>query len=179
LVSYCDVAFDQGSVTRGGSLCTYRFTCNGREYLVEDSYCPNPDCRCREVHLLFLEWIAEGEGTAERVTIRDRFMGRVSLDGRLDVVERHGCTREAAKELLSAWWERFGDDLDMLESRYKTIKEIGRRSLARRPQKPIRAVRHRADRAGPKSRPTRNAPCPCGSGKKYKKCCGRDKPAPR
>ena len=20
----------------------------------------------------------------------------------------------------------------------------------------------------------RNAPCPCGSGKKYKKCCGRD-----
>ncbi|MGC9022270.1 MAG: SEC-C metal-binding domain-containing protein, partial [Dissulfurimicrobium sp.] len=21
----------------------------------------------------------------------------------------------------------------------------------------------------------RNDPCPCGSGKKYKKCCGRDK----
>ena len=24
----------------------------------------------------------------------------------------------------------------------------------------------------PKERPTRNAPCPCGSGRKYKKCCG-------
>jgi hypothetical protein len=24
----------------------------------------------------------------------------------------------------------------------------------------------------------RNAPCPCGSGKKYKKCCGRERPAP-
>ena len=24
----------------------------------------------------------------------------------------------------------------------------------------------------------RNEPCPCGSGKKYKKCCGREKPAP-
>lgn len=23
--------------------------------------------------------------------------------------------------------------------------------------------------------PDRNAPCPCGSGKKYKKCCGKDK----
>ncbi len=25
-------------------------------------------------------------------------------------------------------------------------------------------------------KPGRNAPCPCGSGKKYKKCCGRDAP---
>ena len=24
--------------------------------------------------------------------------------------------------------------------------------------------------------PSRNAPCPCGSGKKYKKCCGRPEP---
>jgi preprotein translocase subunit SecA len=23
--------------------------------------------------------------------------------------------------------------------------------------------------------PGRNDPCPCGSGKKYKKCCGKDK----
>ena len=23
--------------------------------------------------------------------------------------------------------------------------------------------------------PGRNEPCPCGSGKKYKKCCGKDK----
>ena len=25
--------------------------------------------------------------------------------------------------------------------------------------------------------PSRNAPCPCGSGKKYKRCCGQGKPA--
>ena len=24
------------------------------------------------------------------------------------------------------------------------------------------------------AKPKRNDPCPCGSGKKYKKCCGRD-----
>ncbi|MBU4198610.1 MAG: SEC-C domain-containing protein, partial [Verrucomicrobia bacterium] len=24
----------------------------------------------------------------------------------------------------------------------------------------------------PKSQTPRNAPCPCGSGKKYKRCCG-------
>ena len=27
------------------------------------------------------------------------------------------------------------------------------------------------------SRPARNAPCPCGSGKKYKRCCERDTPS--
>ncbi|MGR9117332.1 MAG: SEC-C metal-binding domain-containing protein [Gammaproteobacteria bacterium] len=25
----------------------------------------------------------------------------------------------------------------------------------------------------PPKKPGRNDPCPCGSGKKYKKCCGR------
>ncbi|MCY3928778.1 MAG: SEC-C metal-binding domain-containing protein [Acidobacteria bacterium] len=34
-----------------------------------------------------------------------------------------------------------------------------------RPQKPRTVVRSQA-KVG------RNAPCPCGSGKKYKKCCG-------
>jgi uncharacterized protein YecA (UPF0149 family) len=29
--------------------------------------------------------------------------------------------------------------------------------------------------AAPKTTP-RNAPCPCGSGNKYKRCCGKDAP---
>jgi len=29
----------------------------------------------------------------------------------------------------------------------------------------------------PEGKIGRNAPCPCGSGKKYKKCCGRDQEA--
>jgi len=30
-----------------------------------------------------------------------------------------------------------------------------------------------------RSKIARNAPCPCGSGKKYKKCCLKDKPKER
>ncbi|MBI4957486.1 MAG: SEC-C domain-containing protein [Myxococcales bacterium] len=29
-----------------------------------------------------------------------------------------------------------------------------------------------ATRAPPESGPARGAPCPCGGGKKYKRCCG-------
>jgi preprotein translocase subunit SecA len=33
-------------------------------------------------------------------------------------------------------------------------------------QAPVQTVRRASDKIG------RNDPCPCGSGKKYKKCCG-------
>lgn len=49
---------------------------------------------------------------------------------------------------------------------YATMgREIGRREMAARRRQPIRAsVEERA---------VRNEPCPCGSGRKFKKCCGR------
>ncbi len=34
-------------------------------------------------------------------------------------------------------------------------------------------VEARAPRAGMGKKPGRNDPCPCGSGRKYKACCGR------
>jgi uncharacterized protein YecA (UPF0149 family) len=36
------------------------------------------------------------------------------------------------------------------------------------------AHRNRGAGGRPAARPSRNAPCPCGSGKKYKRCCGAD-----
>jgi uncharacterized protein len=39
---------------------------------------------------------------------------------------------------------------------------------------PAQAVPVSAATAAKKSGPGRNDPCPCGSGKKYKKCCGAD-----
>jgi len=184
LISYSDVVSETGGVSRGGSSCSYRFKHNEREYLVEDLYCSNPDCRCREVHLLFLEYIPDRDGTAGGVTIRDRFMATVRLDGRREVEKGHACSLDQATDILAAWWERFGEDLAVLKSRYKTIKQIGRRSLPRRRAKllggaglaqPAVPVGYRADPSHPKRRTGRNDPCPCGSGKKYKKCCGRDK----
>ena len=111
-------------------------------------------------------------------------MATVRLDGRREVEKGHACSLDQATDILAAWWERFGEDLAVLKSRYKTIKQIGRRSLPRRRAKllggaglaqPAVPVGYRADPSHPKRRTGRNDPCPCGSGKKYKKCCGRDK----
>ena len=65
--------------------------------------------------------------------------------------------------LWSAYEAR--DNLDELKRRFQEMKLIG-------PQ--IHALRRR-QLQGRKSFPRavgRNAPCPCGSAKKYKKCCG-------
>jgi hypothetical protein len=37
-------------------------------------------------------------------------------------------------------------------------------------EEPVQPIRRQAEKVG------RNAPCPCGSGRKYKKCCGREQP---
>jgi uncharacterized protein len=46
-----------------------------------------------------------------------------------------------------------------------------RQSMGRPAEPPVPPVQARVAQAGPK--PGRNDPCPCGSGKKYKKCCGK------
>jgi TPR repeat protein len=42
------------------------------------------------------------------------------------------------------------------------------------PTPPLGQSEPRAARPMPARRPSRNGPCPCGSGKKFKGCCGRD-----
>jgi hypothetical protein len=46
------------------------------------------------------------------------------------------------------------------------------------PQTALAQHRQTAELAPPR-RPSRNAPCPCGSGRQYKRCCGRERRARR
>ena len=70
---------------------------------------------------------------------------------------------------------------EMFESMVSEIREktalfllnikIETKAEPRQVAKPIEVVEQKTARAEPKA--GRNAPCPCGSGKKYKNCCGR------
>ncbi len=77
-------------------------------------------------------------------------------------------TAECAPEhLLADLWvlfERRHDVASFLRRREAQLKAIGE-TLWRPVPNPVRAV----------PQPGRNAPCPCGSGRKFKKCClGKD-----
>jgi hypothetical protein len=71
--------------------------------------------------------------------------------------ERHRPITDAVKELSK--WYRFNRDVE--RERPKDVSSLD--AMPARGLAPIR-------RTGPKV--GRNDPCPCGSGKKYKKCCG-------
>ena len=59
-------------------------------------------------------------------------------------------------------------DLERMEERRRRQQENMRLSHGEGDERP-KTVRRKEKKVG------RNAPCPCGSGKKYKKCCGRNK----
>jgi uncharacterized protein YecA (UPF0149 family) len=70
------------------------------------------------------------------------------------------------------------NDPEYLVWRYEQMKAIGRRSLAgkKRRRDENTEVDFLPQEVEPleaaSARIGRNSPCPCGSGKKYKKCCG-------
>ncbi len=180
LVSYANILTETSALSAGGNAYTFDVRYQGREYLVEDRYCPNPRCDCESVHLEFFEAVSQPDG---KLCIYQRFVGKVTFAGRLTVEERMKCRSAEAKGVLSAWWKECRDDLKVLKDRYQEVKEIGQRSLEARSshrfatrQMPTNSIQ---EDVLPDDQPTanmkvgRNAPCPCGSGKKYKKCCWR------
>ena len=57
--------------------------------------------------------------------------------------------------------------------RYDVAHAIYRADLVKKESPPEQAVPQRKEAAPAAKRVGRNEPCPCGSGKKYKHCCGR------
>ncbi|MBI4509078.1 MAG: SEC-C domain-containing protein [Deltaproteobacteria bacterium] len=124
----------------------------GRVFETEDLYCANPSCPCDEATLYFTE-----------IADRDRAVPvghlRVGLPN-IQVLE----------------WKPRGDQA-LLEQLWKTFQTRHRRAgerLMARKRHVIELARLRAEKQAPVVAPDRvgrNAPCPCGSGKKFKRCC--------
>ena len=176
LVSYADILGGaRRALSDGGNGSTYHWVHQERLFLVEDQYCPNPDCDCREVLLQFWERVHP------EAVITQRFRGSLTFDGRLGIAKLHRCTHQEAESILEAWWQTYDHDMEMLQARYHRVKEIGGRCLDNAPT-PVPAVQSPATmnsasssvrRASSRQRVGRNEPCPCGSGKKFKRCCAK------
>jgi hypothetical protein len=120
-----------------------------QRYWAVDSWCLAPRCTCQEIAV---EFIAERTGTIGGIRID---VGRSSV---VDVLGPDPRLRELGETLLGDSSVR-GE----LRARRKLIRRISRDL----PQflSPLNE--------GTAPTPSRNGPCPCGSGKKYKRCCGR------
>ena len=81
------------------------------------------------------------------------------------------------------YWQRLlasiSEDIVKLMFRVELVRREAPRRLPAAPPRPVQAgedAQPTTVRAGHKV--GRNDPCPCGSGRKYKKCCGRSVPSP-
>jgi len=148
------------------------------KYLVTEHYCVNPACECNQLHLAFhpIRHDLEAPGT---YVAEVAFRAKMSLDGRVDLERLVNADVATARRVL-ADWERDTDEVELKKQnwRYEKMRQIGRRSMVGytpdRPAEPRQQQRLDSAPTDPtRKRVGRNDPCPCGSGKKYKRCCAR------
>lgn len=140
------------------------------KYSLIEAYCNEADCDCRRVFFNVYSWqrqevvavIAYGWESREHYV---RWFGeddpRVIPDLQGPILNLGSPQSELAPALLKKVEYVLQDKayVARLKRHYKMFKET---VDVKRPEKA-----YRSEKVG------RNAPCPCGSGKKYKKCCGR------
>lgn len=142
----------------------FPFMLGTARWLVDEQYCINPDCACRDVFFEFL-----------RIDL--------PLEGNACVAQQLTATydshRDIFKPLTTPWPET-----PVLETLTKALRKAHpnlaaeirkRRTTLRTLYQKARTREHRdaSTSAGPTRKAGPNDPCLCGSGKKYKKCCGR------
>lgn len=136
---------------------------NGGVYIAEDQYCINPACPCANAVLLFHHFdpaTCEGRSAIP--------LGAVAHDletGRRSVVEVKRGRPEELLRLMDELFSRVSGLADELRRRRTFMREFSGHVAGQK--------RARADCLPVRLAPStgRNDPCPCGSGKKYKKCC--------
>lgn len=180
LVSYSSVVDEQGGVREHVTRHAFFFVFEGREFLVEDNYCANPECDCQEVHLEFWERIDELY-PQRRIHLRQTLMATFTLAGKLQEIRFSQESDSTTKYLLLAWVHRCSGYFQECRDRYQRIKAVGARSFPPAPEPSARVVS--GGEAAPPSERTlprstkrkvgRNDPCPCGSGVKFKRCCAK------
>ncbi len=127
-----------------------------RVFFASEHYCRKPACSCSQVRLVFMEIKANGK-------YRQVGSVLVGLPGG-EVRELDASRRDAG--LLHFLWAAF-------QRRHLVAVRLGNRNRRIQQIGATLPGPHLPEPAAATLRVGRNDPCPCGSGKKFKRCCGR------
>lgn len=162
---------------------SFDFTHGGLPWFALDQYCVRPGCPCTEVGLACFQAATAGPPSAEPIECVT-FLFHDYVSGRTRVEEAQPGS-PGADVLIQSLRAAYPDFAQTLRHRHAQLQRLGRRLLSRAgARKSAGAIP--LDRttmawltqppappiARALARPGRNAPCPCGSGRKFKKCCG-------
>ena len=125
-----------------------------RVFEAVDLYCVAQGCSCGEVVLDFAPIVPRGAPAPGAV--------RVAKSGAATLEPQHERHRERLEQLWAAFRKRHPRYVERFARRSTAMQGLAGRIVGA----PRGGIERRTARVG------RNAPCPCGSGRKYKKCCG-------
>jgi hypothetical protein len=130
---------------------------NDRNYLLYDAYCVTPDCPCTTAALHLFENI-------HKTGMRQPEFSFIYDYKTQNIDEPMGIKPKNAKQFT----DTFPLSLQKkLKQRHRRLKEEVKQEITKKiEQEKYSSVQREKRKIG------RNDPCPCGSGKKYKKCCG-------
>jgi hypothetical protein len=154
MVEYSEVFEDKG-------IDDFFFELNdGEEYFAADQFCSNPKCLCNEGVLAFYRI------DPSKITQELEFAVRIDLKNFKYEIEESNCDVERVEKVLNHIKQSKPELLGILKNRYNEIKSTAREIIRKSNSESVK-VEQQSAKVG------RNDPCPCGSGKKYKKCCGK------
>jgi hypothetical protein len=140
----------------------------GRRFDVIDAHCVDPGCGCDTAILGILEAhegrapVSLGHVAVPVSAVRSPSFGDSTAFR--EIVPGPGVDRTLLEEVYRSYRKRYPSD-ERLRTRMARVRAVMRpialSAAARRPEPAFRS-----ESVG------RNDPCPCGSGKKFKKCCG-------
>jgi hypothetical protein len=163
MVSYSKVFSKDGSVLDGNFGCSFIFSFESKQYVIEDLYCMNPECDCQAARFMFLEINNETNVLSEIFSVFLSFQNEVDFDSLI------GCTKTEAMRIFGKWRESLPTLLHHIKFRYEEIKQVGVQIIL--DESNAVSWSGSLQDGERKKKIGRNDPCPCGSGKKYKKCC--------
>jgi hypothetical protein len=128
--------------------------------LLDEQYCLARDCKCDRVAVTFIAF--EGEPRKWKQKEGEPHMVRVGYrTGQIIDIDRGNSTNHDPAALLKEFQSRFPLIMEIFVKRHKQLYTLYTEFKRRRQNQ----VQLKSMKIG------RNEPCPCGSGKKYKKCC--------
>jgi hypothetical protein len=166
--SSLQVAFPMEDIEQNSLMIAYKnllpyaqdikITVDGKSYYVIDLYCVKSDCRCTESILNFFPQDRTELPVSEVLTVSVDYLGTQWKEVESTPIGSHRLNCKTVKEALI---KKYDNLYDLLAKRHREIK-----LLYTNYRKSRLTLTRSITQVG------RNDQCPCGSGKKYKKCCG-------
>jgi uncharacterized protein YchJ len=147
-----------------------------------DNYCVDPQCTCRDVILQFISYV-EGQ---DPEAITEELLPEIHhnyLTQKFHHAQEPESARHSLQELFSELKKQHPELETEVRKRHQQLKAVFKNALSKNGQAydsmqpgwdaDYNPLFPTFPETAPALKFGRNDPCPCGSGKKYKKCCGR------